>query len=44
MLGPEAIAFIVGAIICMILRGDLTPDPPPPPPRKRKRRYYEEED
>ena len=43
MFGPEVIVFIAGAVICMILRGDLNWWDDDPPPRKRKRRYDEED-
>lgn len=43
MFGPEAIVFLIGAIVCMILRGDFNWWDDDPPPRKRKR-YRDEED
>ena len=43
MLGPEAIAFLVGAAVCMLLMGDFNWWDDDPPPRKR-RRYRDEED
>ena len=43
MFGPEAIALLVGAAICMLLMGDFNWWSDDPPPRKRKR-YRDEDD